>query len=429
MLMLPTATQKTGHAPASLTEVQRAMAVEAGRAYGYFHATRLDSVFQPIYSLPHRRIVGHEGLLRATNIEGKNVPPMQVFKEDGGRINGTQTVFLDRLCRTIHLHNYQAEQTGNLWLFLNVSAQVINLRRDHGPFFADLLACYGVSPKRVVVEIVEGVIPDSRLLTEAVKFYRDAGCVVAIDDFGAEASDIERIWHVCPDIVKLDRKIIAAAESNHKARRVLRATVALIHEAGSLALLEGVESRDQAMIALDSHADLVQGFYFARPSLTPLKHGDGGIGELADSHPLAFRDEQLQPYLLEFKCALLRMANNQSMESACASLLGMAKLDRCYVTSVDGWQIGTSLVAPGCKANSNASRFAPLEDATGANWARKPYHYRAISHPGELQISRPYLSVANSGLCITLSATFQVAGQTRVLCCDIEWQDDAPGSP
>ncbi|HEY3325882.1 MAG TPA: EAL domain-containing protein [Novimethylophilus sp.] len=91
------------------------------------------------------------------------------------------------------------ERDSNLWLFLNVSAQVINRRRDHEPFFADLLAHYAVAPRQIVVEIVEGVIPDFNLLTETVEFYRDAGCVVAIDDFGAEASDSERIWRASPD--------------------------------------------------------------------------------------------------------------------------------------------------------------------------------------------------------------------------------------
>lgn len=421
MLISPTAAQEADHALASLDSVKQAMGIEAGRAYGYFNATRLDSAFQPIYSLPHRRIVGHEGLLRATNIEGKNIPPMQVFEGDGGSISNAQSVFLDRLCRIIHLHNYQVEQTNNQWLFLNVSAQVINRRRDHGPFFADLLASYGVSPKRVVVEIVEGVIPDFRLLNEAIQFYRDVGCLVAIDDFGADASDIERIWRVSPDIVKLDRTIIAAAEFNDKARRVLRATVALIHESGSLALLEGVENREQAMIALDSNADLVQGFYFAMPALTPLRYGDGGIGELADKKLPVSMDEQLLPYMLEFKCARLRMANNQSMESACTFLIGMAKVDRCYVIDSYGKQIGASLVA---KRLAMPSRFAPMEDASGANWARKPYHYRAISQPGELQVSRPYLSVTSSRLCVTLSATFHVGDQLRVLCCDVEWRED-----
>lgn len=401
---------KVDHDLASLDNVKQAMGIEAGRAYGYFNATRLDSAFQPIYSLPHRRIVGHEGLLRATNIDGKNIPPIQVF-EGGGSISDVQTVFLDRLCRTIHLHNYQLEHTDNQWLFLNVSAQVINRRRDHGPFFAELMASYGISPKRVVVEIVEGVIPDARLLDEAVKFYREAGCLIAIDDFGAEASDIERIWRVSPDIVKLDRKIIAFAEFNDMARRILRATVALIHESGSLALIEGVENREQAIIALDSNVDLVQGFYFAMPTPTPLQHGDGGIGELADKKPSVSMDELL-PYMEEFKSAQQCLAENQSMQSACASLIDMEKVDRCYVIDAYGKQLGESMVA---KRLATLIPFLPLEDACGADWSRKPYYYRAMFQPGELQISRPYLSLTSACQCVTLSATLYVKGQLCVL--------------
>ncbi len=403
---------------ASLSYIKQSINAKDERVYGYFGDKRLDSAFQPIYSLPHRRIVGHEGLLRATKLEGKNISPMQVFNGDGRHISDAQCVFLDRLCRTIHLHNYQLAQINNHWLFLNVSAQVINRRRDHGPFFAELMASYGISPKQVVVEIVEGVIPDAELLDEAVKFYRDLGCLIAIDDFGAEASDIERIWRVSPDIVKLDRKMIAAAEINDKARRILRATVALIHESGSLALIEGVESREQAIIALDSNADLVQGFYFAMPTPAPLQHGDGGIGELADKKPSVSMDE-LRPYMAEFKFALQHLAESRPMQSACASLIDMEKVDRCYVIDAHGKQLGASMVA---KRLAALTPFLPLENADGADWSRKPYHYRAMFQPGELQISRPYLSVASSRLCVTLSATFQLDGKLRVLCCDVEWR-------
>lgn len=414
---------ETQQLSASLNEIQRAIAVVVGRAYGYFKETIIDSAFQPIYSVPHRRIVGHEGLLRATTAqECLPVSPLDLLESAE---NESQSVFLDRLCRTIHMHNYQVEKTDNLWLFLNVSAQVINRRRDHEPFFADLLAHYKVPPQQVVIEIVEGVIPDFNLLTEAVQFYRDAGCVVAIDDFGAEASDLERIWRVSPDIVKLDRKIIAAAEFNHKARRVLKATVALIHEAGSLALLEGVETANQASIALDSNADLLQGFHFARPDPIPLLEGDGGLAELANTHPPALRDgmqhHSLQPYILEFKCALLRLASGQTLRAACASLFELPRIDNCYVTDAEGRQMGATLRPAKAK---HTSRFMPLANTRGANWAHKPYHYRAMSQPGELQISHPYLSITSSRLCVTLSATFQFGGQTRVLCCDVEWLEE-----
>lgn len=401
---------------ASLSHIKQSMNTQEQPAYGYFGDKRLYSAFQAIYSVPHRRIVGHEALLRATKLKGKNISPIQVFNGDGRHISDAESVFLDRLCRTIHLHNYQLAPTNNQWLFLNVSAQMINHRRDHGPFFVELMASYGISPKRVVVEIVEGVIPDVQLLDEAIQFYRDAGCLIAIDDFGAEASDIERIWRVSPDIVKLDRKFIAAAEFNDKARRVLRATVALIHEAGSLALLEGVETRAQAIIALDSNADLVQGFYYAKPHPIPLQQGDGGITALAGEKHSAAMDALL-PYMEAFKTALRIMTANQSLESAGAFLIDMEKVDRCYVLDADGKQLGDSIVT---KRLATLFPFIPFEN-TEADWSRQQYHYRALFQPGEIQISRPYLSLASSRLCVTLSAAFQVGGLLNVLCCDVEW--------
>lgn len=414
-------------ATASLEDIRRAIAIVVGRAYGYFNETVIDSVFQPIYSIPHRRIVGHEGLLRATTAqECLPVSPLDVLK-DAESID--QSVMLDRLCRVVHLHNYQVEKTDRLWLFLNVSAQVINRRRDYEPFFSELLASYRVSPRQVVVEIVEGVIPDFKLLAEAVDYYREAGCIVAIDDFGAEASDLERLWRVEPDIVKVDRKLIVAAEFSHKARRVLKATVALIHEAGSLALLEGVETPLQARVALDSNADLVQGFHFAKPASLPLLEGDGGLGALADSHLPSQREgkqhESLQSYILEFKCALLRLSSGQPLKQACQALIRMPRVNHCHIADSHGWQLGDNFVP---QEKQHLSRFMPLEDVRGANWGHKPYHYRAMSQPGELQISHPYLSVTSSRLCVTLSATFQVEGKTRVLCCDVEWAEEGEAS-
>jgi len=206
---------------------------------------------------------------------------------------------------------------------------------------------------------------------------------------------------------------------------VLKATVALIHEAGSLALLEGVETATQASIALDSNADLLQGFHFARPNPIPLLEGDGGLAELTHAHPPALRDgmqhHSLQPYILEFKCTLLRLASGQSLRTACASLFELPRIDICYIADAEGRQMGSALRPP---KSRHSSRFMPLASTRGANWAHKPYHYRAMSQPGELQISHPYLSITSSRLCVTLSATFQYGGHTRVLCCDVEWLEE-----
>lgn len=410
---------KLGH---PLDDITRAIIPEAGRAIGRFRDLRLDSHFQPIYSLAHSRIVGHEALLRARAADGSPVAPLQAL---ASARDDEERVFADRLCRALHLFNYQGagpHDDGQTWLFLNVSTQVVVRTGQSEPFFAELLAHCRFPARRVVVEILEGTIADQSLLSEAVANYRRMGCLVALDDFGADSSNIERIWRAAPDIVKLDRKLIAAAEHSPRARRVLPATIKLIHEAGSLALIEGVENEQQAAIALDSDADLVQGYYFARPAAQPLRLGDGGIAALSARHTAAQASarqrQELQLYASAFQRAAQLLWTEHGLAAACTELLGMPPVDRCYLIGVDGVQIGASVLPRGQEPAT--SRFAPLEEAQGANWSRKPYHYRALAHPGQLQVSSPYLSVANSCLCVTLSLTVPLAEGLRVLCCDIK---------
>jgi hypothetical protein len=108
------------------------------------------------------------------------------------------------------------------------------------------------------------------------------------------------------------------------------------------------------------------------------------------------------------------------LASAAATLIAMDKAELCYVVAADGYQQGESLRKP---MGTGTTRFLPLEDAAGAYWAHKPYHYRALLQPGEIQISRPYLSVTSASFCITLSRTFELNGRRQVFCCDVAWQD------
>ncbi|WP_018150878.1 EAL domain-containing protein [Leeia oryzae] len=406
-----------------LAVVLQAMQEEGGRAKGMFRHLRMDSGFQPIYSLPHSRIVGHEALLRATQADGMAVSPklaLEMARTDA------ELVFADRLCRAVHLRNYQIQTQpvhDQTWLFLNVSTGVVAQRRDFGSFFTDLLAHAGFPARRVVVEILEGAVPDLGLLADAIAWYQHLGCLVALDDFGAEASNIERIWRTAPDIVKLDRELIASAERSAKARRVLPGIVDLIHEAGSLALIEGVETVSQAALAIDAGADLAQGYHFARPAPNPLREGDGGIRALAVQKEIsvARQRSELEPYMAAVRQSAKCLQAQMRLTDACAELLRQPGVDRCYLINEKGVQVGESILPAG--QEPAASRFAPLENAAGANWSSRSYHYCAIAQPGEVQVSRPYLSVANSCLCITLSLAIRVSDTLSVLCCDLNWEE------
>jgi EAL domain-containing protein (putative c-di-GMP-specific phosphodiesterase class I) len=54
---------------------------------------------------------------------------------------------------------------------------------------------------------------------------------------------------------------------------VLARTINLIKECGAEVVIEGVEDRAEANLAIDAGADYVQGFFFARPSQSDMPPG------------------------------------------------------------------------------------------------------------------------------------------------------------
>lgn len=411
----------------TLDHLESFIRTENGSVSGRFGDIRLDSGFQPIFSLAHRRPVGFEALLRPQAADGAPLSPLAVFGMARGEV---ENVFLDRLCRIVHTRNFMAQADDVNWLFLNINPLVTVYGRRYGSFFADVLERYHISPHRIVIEILEGQIQDEGLLTDAVLFFKDLGCLVAIDDFGAGHSNFDRIWRNQPHIVKLDRSIITQAAVNRAVRRVIPNLINLIHEAGSLALMEGVETEEEALIAMDSDIDFVQGYYFARPAklLLPDAQSSDSIDILSAKFKLANKHErdhhkmELHDYLDAFQVFVKQVKAGVEVHSACSGLLGLPRTERCYLLDREGRQQGGNYVA-GAASSISDPRFKPLSDSSNAIWARRHYFRRAISQPGEIQISRPYLSIAGGNMCVTLSAAVFSGKEMVVLCGDLMWND------
>lgn len=393
-----------------------------------FHGLRLASRFQPIVSLTHRYPVGHEALLHASRPDGEPVPPEQVFalaKEHD------EVAVLDRLCLTAHLGNYRHQNLDATWLFVNISPDVIVDGRLHGMFFGtylkQLMERSAMAPQRLVIEVPEGAIRDEPLLTEVIHYYRSLGCLIAIDDFGAAYSNFQRIWRIRPDIVKIDRALVAEAAADARARRLAANMVGLLHEAGCLVVMEGVETVEEVAMAMDVDADFVQGRYFSAP--------DEQVVYAASCPALEpvcriFRDrireqsERQHRHLASlgerFLEAVERVRAGTGLADACLDLAARDSMRRCYVLDADGRQVNANLEFE----RQPDPRYAPLARTIGASWFRRAYFRKALAHPESLQWTGPYLSVTGAHMCITLSYALEVNGVLRVLCCDMDWSDE-----
>lgn len=388
-----------------------------------FHGLTLRTALQPIYSISHKRVVGYEALIRAFDNDNSAVLPLHLFQLPS---SDAENLLLDRLCRYLHIRNYSGIKDQLNWLFLNVSPQAVTSGSQADSFFGQILKKTGLPPHRIVMEIVEQPTDDAERLKETVAYYKRLGCLTAIDDFGAGHSNFERIWNLSPDIVKLDRTLLTRATNDHKARQILNGIVSLLHQSACLVLLEGVETREQAMIAIDAGVDFVQGFFFRRPStdLDLLTRSPADFDELLDEYKTR-NQVTLDPtrQLLDFfngffRNAVEKLASGADMNQACADLLNHQAVSRCYLVNDQGVQIDDTVVSD-TGARSLDPRFKPLESTSSADWFRQQYLRQALAQPESLHVTAPYLCVTGAYMCVTLSLGYYQAGELRVLCCDI----------
>jgi EAL domain-containing protein (putative c-di-GMP-specific phosphodiesterase class I) len=419
-----TIVQQERPAAASPYRFDREMTSGYERLAAQHHELMLTSVFQPIFSLSHQRAVGYEALLRAHDALDRAVSPLDVF---GEAARHGELLQLDRLAQALHLENFSLLGAEHEWLFLNVHPGVLTDPFQAAALLANLKRL-GIASRRTVLEVIEARADDIERLAEAVRDFRALGFLLALDDFGAGHSNIERIWQLNPDIVKLDRLMLSHAAHGSGREAILHGLVTLLHEAGKLVLVEGIETEHEAQIALACEADFVQGHFFGRPApgLPDSAAATACIGELTErfrqqTEARERRDAQrLAPYLRAFERAAERLSAGEPLEEVCWNFLALDDAARCFLLDANGRQAGRNVVLRVDRA-SHETRFLPLVDAQGANWLRRPYFRAAIGEPGRVQVTRPYLSINEALPCVTLSIAVRVGDALRVLCGDIDW--------
>lgn len=238
----------------------------AEQSSGEFNSTflgvRLNSAFQPIYDIKAGDLFGHEALLRPSlGGELSSTPEFAfTYAEQAGKL-----IQFDRVSRTLHVLNFRQIYAENGLLFLNVHPKLLISVNAHGKVFEKILHSHSVPTDRVVIEIQESLIEQDKQLAEAILNYQDKGYRIAIDRFGSSHSHIDRLWKFSPDFVKLDHGLIQSAAENERVRKSLPGLVKMINDTGAQAVITGIETQAQLNIAIESGANLVQGYFLARP--------------------------------------------------------------------------------------------------------------------------------------------------------------------
>lgn len=224
--------------------------------------------FQPIVDMKDNSIYAYETLSRGVSEDGSLMYPDILFSKSN---RNDMNFKLDRLCRETALKTAATKKVHQK-VFINFIPTTI-----YDPEFClksteKWAKQLEFDPSQIVFEVVETEnIKDQAHLKKILEYYRSKGFMLALDDVGEGYSSLNMLIELKPDIIKIDRNIISDIDTNELKQSVYRALFNLAREHDITVLAEGIETAYELETIKNIGVDLVQGYYFAKPSSEPIR--------------------------------------------------------------------------------------------------------------------------------------------------------------
>lgn len=381
---------------------------------------RVFPYFQPILETTSGRIVGYEALARMHDARGRVVSAGRLFGDAG--IPLEERIRLDREVRFQALSRVGAFP-GEAYLSINISPEWIeHLDLSDSALTRlptlEMVQSLGVDPARVVVEITE-LDGDIQMIQRAVRRYREAGFRIAIDDFGADFSQLDRMMLIRPDIVKLDMRLIEHGLSDDWGATIVQMLGETASKLGCRVLCEGVESEAAYFLALSSSAFYTQGFLFTEAVADPLSpeqfcaRSRMLLGEYRNMAVEATARNHWRAERVGAELATLReKLRGGSCEQLCEEYHPAPELLRFYLCDREGNQISPNY-------ENREGRWSTHERSRGLNWSWRPYFFELVGAQetcDRLVFSEPYRDI-HSGRRTQTAALF--LDRHRILLADL----------
>ncbi|NPV29852.1 MAG: EAL domain-containing protein [Firmicutes bacterium] len=376
--------------------------------------------FQPIIAVDAGKIAGYEVLGRVQTPGG--VYSLGPFFHDPA-VPERAKVKADRLIRQKALEQVAAAGIGAK-VFLNIQPQWVYpfLGRAERLPTVDYLQTYGISGDRIVIEISEaGASVAPKDLAELAGRYREAGCKVALDDFGLEFNNLERIFVLKPDFLKISTALPGDTSNKALFCSLLKVLGLFAHETGLNLVLEGVETEEQFLAGLDAGVRYFQGYFLAppQPELLP----EDSLADLIARELDRYVSGKVKRWTgeLEIAAQMNALLNDVSgaadrLDECLSQLLRAAPPSwiRVYVCDSYGYQKTPNYVKNG------TGNWLPQYGYVGRNWCWRPYFFPYVVEAARKRqgvLSAAYLDLES---CRPVRTFVYPLGADRFLFIDLE---------
>ena len=221
--------------------------------------------YQPTVNSNDTKIHGAEALVRMHDATVGNISPDEFIPiaEQIGLVDQIDDFVLNEVCKFINTY------APNQYKYdcINVNLSVIQcLQPDFLEHVLRIVDSYGVDHSYLNFEITESVgAEDYDALSSIAHKLKASGFSLSMDDYGTGFSNMEGIFNLEFDVIKIDKSILWNAEKGERGRIILENSIKMMKGLGCKVLVEGVETEKHVKLLQSYGVDYLQGYYFSTP--------------------------------------------------------------------------------------------------------------------------------------------------------------------
>ena len=214
--------------------------------------------FQGIHNNKTDAINKYEALVRIEK-DGKVYTPFEFL--EAAQLSG----LIPEITQIMVAKSFEIMKSREESFSINITED--DLGRNYLPeYIAQKLKEYAIEPQRVILEILEGVSSHAKQShIKQLNELKELGVNLAIDDFGAEYSNFERILDLDIDFLKIDAKYIKNIDVNAKSYEIVKSIANFAKNSNISCIAEFVHSKSVQDVVEGIGIEYSQGYYFDEP--------------------------------------------------------------------------------------------------------------------------------------------------------------------
>ena len=400
--------------------------------YHILEQNSVASFFEPLFSVPKMGVVGLDTLNRAVHPDNQSlIDPKDIFRGMGSEDPGLKLA-LDRLLRQRGLEGFSPfqVQSPNLLMFLEIESSVLKGGTVGSGHLLSQVQKLGLAPRQIVIGISLAGEMDLKFVGKFMEIQHGFGFLLALRNATSSPQHLDAILRFNPDMVRVEDTLIRGLAESREKQRAFRKISGLAHSLGILVIAGGLGSEEDALVALEMGADLLQGKYFHRnlKAQAVLTLGrKARMQFLADRYRRRLAHKAKRDRELMGRCKGIADSIFQRLETPPeAGLEGQftsifkqfPALECLYLLEGGGLQVSEAVCNEYHVPERKKLLFQP--SPKGADHSFREYYY-ALTGGQENHVTGPYLSMNSGNLCITASkmAADPLHGQSTILCADL----------